>query len=59
MNYYEKIIRKGTMAADEYKKKEVTPIDELDVTDEELEKMDLDAIIIIEDMGDPFNPVIK
>jgi len=59
MNYYERIIREGAMAADKYKKRKDDPIEGLKATEEELEKLDMDAIIIIEDMGDPFDPVIK
>ena len=58
MNYYEKIIRKGTMAADEYQRKD-SPVEDLEVTDEELKNIELDAVIILEDMGDPFDPIIK
>ena len=58
MNYYERIIRKGTMAADSYKKKE-TPIEGLSVTEQELEQLDLDALMLIEGLGNPFESIIE
>jgi hypothetical protein len=58
MNYYERIIREGVMAADEYKKKE-TPIEDFEVTEEEIEDLESDALRIIKDLGNPFDPVIK
>jgi len=58
MNYYERIIRKGAMAADNYRKKE-TPIEGLNVTEQELEELDLDALMLIEGLGNPFDPVIE
>jgi hypothetical protein len=54
MNYYERIIRNGVIAADGYRKKE-TPIEELHVTEQELEELDLDALMILENLGDPFD----
>ena len=58
MNYYERIIREGIMAADDYKKKE-TPIEGLNVTEQQLEELDFDALMIIEGLGNPFDPVIE
>jgi hypothetical protein len=55
MNYYERIIREGTMAADEYTKKKDNPIEELHITEQELEELDLDALMVLEDLVDPFD----
>ena len=46
------------MAADSYKKKE-TPIEGLSVTEQELEQLDLDALMLIEGLGNPFESIIE
>jgi hypothetical protein len=57
MNYYERIIRNGMIAADEYTKKENNPIEELHVTEQELEELDLDVLMVLEDLVDPSDPI--
>ena len=60
MNWYEKIIRKGEMAADDYrKKKKESPVEDLNITEEELQSLEHDAVTILEDVGNPFDPIIK
>lgn len=57
MNYYERIIRNGMIAADSYEKKKDNPIEELHVTEQELEELDLDVLMVLEDLVDPSDPI--
>jgi hypothetical protein len=56
MNYYERIIREGSMAADDYIEKKNNIIEGLNVTEQELEDLYMDALMVIEGLGDPFDP---
>ena len=57
MNYYERIIRNGMIAADGYNKKKNNPIEELHVTEQELEELDLDVLMVLENLVDPSDPI--
>jgi len=59
MNYYERIIREGSMAADDYTEKKNNPIEGLNVTEQELEDLDMDALMLIEGLGNPFESIIE